>query len=112
MPRDHFDIYDGSLGRDDEGTTLVDLPAVRQHVLRLLPHIARDEVPDNGDRPTFSVVVADEDGKPIYTATLSYTGPWLLRSSGPRFGALADPEPVSASAAGTPSPCAGSVSRG
>lgn len=112
MPRYYFDIYDGGVARDDDGTTLEDLPAVRQHVLRLLPDIARDEVPDDGDRRTFSVVVTDEDGKPIYAATLSYTGPWLLRSSGPRFGALADPEPVSASAAGTPSPCAGSVSRG
>ncbi|WP_187193525.1 MULTISPECIES: hypothetical protein [unclassified Methylobacterium] len=91
-------------GRDDEGTALEDFPAVRQHVLRLLPDIARDEVPDDGDRCAFSVVVTDEDGKPIYTATLNWTGLWLLRRSGPRSRALAGADPVSAS--GAPSPCA------
>ncbi|MHC2109403.1 DUF6894 family protein [Methylobacterium sp. CM6246] len=79
MPRYFFDIYDGGSARDDEGTELEDPTAVRQHVLRLLPDIARDEVPEDGDRRTFSVVVTDEDGKSIYTATLNYSGLWLLR---------------------------------
>jgi hypothetical protein len=71
IPRCFFDIYDGGSARDNEGTELEVLAAVRQHVSRLLPDIAHDEVPDDDDRRTFSVVVTDEDSKSIYTATLN-----------------------------------------
>jgi hypothetical protein len=47
--------------------------------MRGLPEIASDEVPADGDRQTFTVMVTDEDGKPVYTATLNFTGIWLLR---------------------------------
>lgn len=79
MTRYFFDIHDGSSARDDEGTECEELAAVRRHVLHLLPDIARDEVPEDGDRRTFSVHVTDEDGKSVYTATLTFTGLWLLR---------------------------------
>lgn len=79
MPRYFFDVHNGSTTRDDEGTECADLAAMRQEVLRLLPDIARDEVPEDGDRRTFTVLVSDEDGKAVFTATLTFTALWLLR---------------------------------
>ena len=56
-----------------------DLEAVRLQAMRILPEIAKDEVPADGDRQTFTVMVTDEDGKPVYSAALNFTGMWLLR---------------------------------
>lgn len=79
MPRYFFDIHDGGSTRDNSGTECADLEAVRKQAMRTLPDIARDEVPKDGDRRTFTCLVTDEDGQPVYSATLNYTGLWLLR---------------------------------
>jgi glycine/D-amino acid oxidase-like deaminating enzyme len=79
MPRYFFDTHDGGTVKDDTGTEFPDLDAVRKEAMRLLPDIARDEVPRDGDHRTFVVLVTDEDGRPVYSATLSYTGLWLSR---------------------------------
>ena len=79
MPRFFFDIHDGQHIRDDEGVELPDLEAVRKEAMRALPGIASDEIPKDGDRQNFTVVVTDEDGHAVYCATLSYVGQWLLR---------------------------------
>ncbi|UIY45585.1 DUF6894 family protein [Methylobacterium radiotolerans] len=79
MPRYFFDIHDGGPQRDDTGTECANLDAVRQQALRALPDIAREQIPKAGDRRTFTVLVTDEDGRAVYSATLNYTGLWLTR---------------------------------
>ena len=81
MPRFFFDIQDDQKGlqRDDEGVELADIKMVRRQAQTVLPEIARDEIPDDGDHRSYTVLVTDEDGHPVYTATLNYVGLWLLR---------------------------------
>ena len=79
MPRFFFDIHDGTHTRDDEGVVLPDMSAVRAKAMTILPKIAADEIEGDSDRHHFTVLVSDEDGKAIYSATLTYTGVWLLR---------------------------------
>lgn len=79
MPRYFFDIHNGGPRRDDTGTECADLDAVRRAALQFLPDLAREEIPKDGDRRTFTVLVTYEDGHPVYSATLNYTGLWLLR---------------------------------
>ncbi|MGU3668434.1 DUF6894 family protein [Methylobacterium sp. A49B] len=79
MPRYFFDIHDGGPTRDDTGTECLDLDTVRQHAMRVLPDIAREDIPKDGDRRTFTVLVTDDDGHSVYSATLNFTGQWLLR---------------------------------
>lgn len=79
MTRYFFDIHDGGPSRDDTGTECADLDAVRQQAVRALSDIAREEIPKDGDRRTFTVLVTDENGRPVYSATLNFTGQWLMR---------------------------------
>lgn len=79
MPRFYFDIHDGGSTRDDEGTECSDLEAVRRQAMRTLPDVARDDLKSDGDRRTFTVLVTDEDGRPVYSAALTFTGLWLQR---------------------------------
>ena len=79
MPRYFFDIQDGGSQRDEVGTVCADPEAARLQAVRTLPDIARAEIPEDGDRCTFTVLVTDEDEHPVYSATLTYAGLWLLR---------------------------------
>jgi hypothetical protein len=79
MPRYFFDIHDGGSTRDDTGTECADLDEARQMAIQTLPDVAREEIPHDGDRRTFTVLVTDENGRPVYSATLTYTGLWLTR---------------------------------
>ena len=80
MPRYFFDVDDtGDLQQDDTGTELADLDAARKMAMRALPDIARQDIPKDGDRRTFTVLVTAEDGQPVYAATLTYSGLWLQR---------------------------------
>lgn len=74
MPRYFFDIHDGRLQRDDEGTECADFEAARREAMISLPDVARWEIPADGDRQTYTVIVRDEAGTPVYTATLTFTG--------------------------------------
>ena len=79
MPRYFFDLHtDKGVERDDSGSELADMKQVRE-AQRLLPDLAREEIPEDGDRRSFTVLVTDEDGHPVYSATLHYAGLWLLR---------------------------------
>lgn len=76
MPRYFFDSDDGDLHViDDEGQEALDAAAARDLALSLLPHMARDKLPD-GDRRNFQVRVRDERGDVIYTADLTLRGEW------------------------------------
>lgn len=79
MPRYFFDIHDGRIQRDDEGTVCADLQAAAVAAKRLLPEIAMSEVPKDGERQNYTVLVTDEEGHPVYSAALSFVGMWLIR---------------------------------
>ncbi|MCJ2116571.1 hypothetical protein MKK65_08255 [Methylobacterium sp. J-001] len=80
MPRFFFDIRDDKgTQRDEEGVELADLSMVREKAQRLLPDIARSEIQGDGDQHVYMVLVTDEDGHAVYSATLTYAGLWLLR---------------------------------
>jgi hypothetical protein len=79
MARYFFDVHDGKLEFDETGTECATLEEARQKAKRLLPDLARDEAAGEGDRHTYTVLVTDEDHRPVYSATLSFTGLWLIR---------------------------------
>jgi hypothetical protein len=72
VPRYYFDEYDGeTVTQDDEGLELDGIEAARAEARKALPDIARDVLPEDGDRRTMVVKVRDEAGKVLITATLS-----------------------------------------
>ncbi|MER2264443.1 DUF6894 family protein [Methylobacterium oxalidis] len=79
MPRYFFDVHDGGPEFDDTGTELSGPDEARAKARSLLPDIAREEIPKNGDQRTFTVMVRDESGHPVYSATLSFAGLQLQR---------------------------------
>jgi protocatechuate 3,4-dioxygenase beta subunit len=79
MPRFFFDVRDGHHERDDKGTFCDDVLAAALEAKLLLPEIARHEVPKDGERQIFTVLVTDEEGRPVYSAALCFVGTWLLR---------------------------------
>lgn len=80
MARYFFDIHDGAhLQRDDDGIDCESLQAATVQAKRLLPAIAVEEVPRDGDRRNLTVLVTDEDGQAVYSASLSFVGTWLIR---------------------------------
>lgn len=79
MQRYFFDINDGRNERDEEGVMCADLQAAVREAKKLLPKIAADEVPKDGERQAITVLVTDEDGRAVYMAALTYTGSWLTR---------------------------------
>lgn len=79
MARYYFDIHDGTSQFDHEGTECATLEEVRAQALRVLPEMARDQAFEGHDRLTYTVLATDEDHRPVYSATLSLVGLWLIR---------------------------------
>ena len=80
MPRFNFDVRDGEhVHKDNEGTELYGLQDARDHALRTLPDMARDEMPDRNQRE-FVIEVKDENGRPVLTARLSLSVERLVES--------------------------------
>ncbi|MCJ2045618.1 hypothetical protein MKK58_13915 [Methylobacterium sp. J-078] len=78
MPRYYFDIHDGAdIQRDVQGLECASVAAATVEAKRVLPAIAADEVPRDGDHRNYTVVVRDAAGAPLYTACLSFVGTWL-----------------------------------
>lgn len=78
MPRYFFDIQDGSgLMRDTIGIPMEDPAQIRHEAMQALPAIARDEIPKDGDRQAFTIMVRDENNLTVYTATLTFAGLWM-----------------------------------
>ena len=78
MPRYYFDIHSGSsFGRDAIGTECDGHEGIRFEAMRALPSIARDEIPKDGDRQAFTVLVRDENDITVYTATVTFAGLWI-----------------------------------
>jgi len=81
MARYFFHILgDSSETRDEQGAEFTSLDQVRREAMHLLPEIARDAVPKDGDHQSFTVLVTDEAGRPVYTATLTFAGLWLIQA--------------------------------
>ncbi|MBD9529874.1 hypothetical protein [Paracoccus sp. PAR01] len=77
MPRYFFDIDDGlRLVEDDAGQDLPDRRAARNMALASLPPIARDVIP-NGNRHRITVLIRDEEDRPIFRARLELLAEWL-----------------------------------
>ena len=76
MPLFHIDTHDGGSVLDPEGQDLPSAAAARLAGLSALPDMARDQMPD-GDRRDFIVDVRNDEGRLIYTATLSLVGRWV-----------------------------------
>jgi hypothetical protein len=82
MPRYFFHIFEnGETTLDDTGLEFDTDEQVQFEAMRVLPEIARDEVPADGDRQAFTVLATDEAGHPVYTATLTFAGLWLKLNS-------------------------------
>ncbi|KAB1073219.1 DUF6894 family protein [Methylobacterium planeticum] len=70
---------DSGVKQDDTGVEFAGMTDVRKAAQHRLPDIAREEIPEDGDRQSVTVLVRDEDGHPAYTATSNDAGLWLLR---------------------------------
>ncbi|WP_262266330.1 DUF6894 family protein [Microvirga yunnanensis] len=82
MHRFYFDIHDGErFTRDEVGSLCQGRKAMRDAAIKVLPDIARDELPD-GDRRDFMVEVRNEDGHYLFRATLSLAAEWLDHQDG------------------------------
>jgi hypothetical protein len=79
MSRFFFDIHDGAIHFDECGIECDNLDEARAMGLRFLSELNRDDMAKGGDRYAITVLITDEDHRPVYTATLSLTGIWLLR---------------------------------
>lgn len=77
MPRYFFDISDGTFIMDDEGVEYPNAHAVRDAAIRALPDIARDEI-GKGNSRSVTVLMRDEAGQALFTASLSLSAAWLV----------------------------------
>jgi hypothetical protein len=78
MPRFFFDLQvNGQLQRDNEGVDCASMNGVRAEVMRFLPEFADEKVPTDRDHRAFVMHVRDGQGRPVYVATVTFTGIWL-----------------------------------
>ena len=79
MPRFFFDVYDGGFFPDDEGREHADVAAARKEAMSSLPEIARWLAPKNSDNQSYMVMIRDQSGAAVYTATLAFSAHLLER---------------------------------
>ena len=72
-----FDIFDGEMRLDREGSVCSSPEAVCQEAMHALPAFAKDRVPADGDKQEYTVLVRDENNVTVYTATLTLPEMWL-----------------------------------
>lgn len=81
MSRYFFDVENGGLTVDEEGTELDGDEAVSSLAMRTLLDIARFEVLAHDERQ-MSVTARDEAGMPVYRTELTVRAAWLLAHPG------------------------------
>lgn len=83
MPLYFFDdtFENGQYSPDDLGLLCSSLPKARMEAMKALPSIANDEIPRDGDRQVFTVLVRNEDGEAVYSATSTFAKLWLDRAA-------------------------------
>ncbi|WP_279358156.1 DUF6894 family protein [Methylobacterium indicum] len=74
MSQFFFDIYGAEWDRDDMGTELDGVDQAIAQAKRTLPAIVPDHMTHDADSLSLTMVVRDEARKPVYTATLSFSG--------------------------------------
>ena len=77
MPRFFFDISDGDLIVDTDGTEFPNAHAARDEAIKVLPDIARTEIAARGHREVV-VLMRNEAGRALFTAALTLTAKWLV----------------------------------
>jgi hypothetical protein len=74
MAKFFFDTQEGqSVDRDTTGVDLPDEAAARAEAQEALADMAREKLP-NGNKVDFAVLVRDESGQEVYSATLKFEG--------------------------------------
>ncbi|KQT45536.1 hypothetical protein ASG52_15390 [Methylobacterium sp. Leaf456] len=81
MSRYYFDVENGGLTVDEEGTELDGGEAVATLALRTLLDIARYEVVAHNERQ-MSVTARDATGVPVYRTELTVRAGWLVGHPG------------------------------
>ena len=76
MARYFFDTDDGHLTRDHDGLECATTDEVRHAAIEALPSIAQEAISD-ADCKSFSVLVRNDTGRPIFHATLTLAAKWL-----------------------------------
>lgn len=71
MPRYFFDYEDDEFHRDEDGIECADLTRARREATLSLSEMARFAIPSDGDNKVVSMMVRDEAGALVYTATLA-----------------------------------------
>lgn len=77
VPRFFFDIADGGLIIDDEGTEYPDAHAARAAAIATLPDVARDVIGESKSREVI-VLMRDESNRALFTASLTLSAKWLV----------------------------------
>ncbi|KMO32991.1 hypothetical protein VQ02_22265 [Methylobacterium variabile] len=77
MPCFFFDIRDGHLIVDDVGSEFPNVHAARNAAIKVLPDVAREQI-GAGESREVSVLMRDEAGRNLFTATLNLTCRWLV----------------------------------
>lgn len=80
MPRFYFDIADGGLIVDADGTEFPDAHAARDAAIRTLPDLAKDYIA-NGPSHEVLVLMRDENDRALFTASLTLTAKWLVETA-------------------------------
>ncbi|NDV85475.1 hypothetical protein GTW51_02050 [Aurantimonas aggregata] len=76
LPRFYFDIdEDGALAPDEEGIECETRDAVRETAIDALPGLAAD-LAMPGDRHVLKIMVRDEEGEPVFHASLTVEAGW------------------------------------
>ena len=80
MPRFYFDISDGGLIIDNTGTEYPNAHVARDAAIKTLPHLAKDHISDGPSREVL-VLMRDEHGRALFTASLTLTAKWLVETA-------------------------------
>jgi hypothetical protein len=73
MPVFYFDVQDGdSLTLDQVGTELIDHNVARQEATRALSEIAAEEIPRDGPRREFGIIVRDDQRSVVLELRLTF----------------------------------------
>ncbi len=77
MPRYFFDLQDGDeISEDDQGSVMDGQETARSQAIVFLSEIVKDSLPD-GEHRRFVVIAREENGQPIYQASLEFRGGWM-----------------------------------
>lgn len=80
MPRFFFDIVDGDLIIDTEGTEYPNAHAAHAAAIATLPDVARDVIGEGKGREVV-VLMRDESNRALFTASLALSAKWLVETS-------------------------------